>query len=172
MRRIVGRLIGLAIAGLTAATPLVAQEPTAKAQAELATALAPKHVSLQTGLTSVASKGTPISAKYEYEDGKLQLSVYTQKAGQFYEVIVDHHSGKVAGTKKIADGEDLTKAKAQSAAMAKTKQSLETAVAKALADNPGYSAVSVTPALSGGQASAEITLMKGRGFKTVTEPLA
>jgi len=56
--------------------------------------------------------------------------------------------------------------------MAKAKKSLKAAVGKAVADNPGYKAVSVTPALNGGKASAVITLLKGRAFKTVTEPLS
>ena len=172
MRRIAGVFLSAAVAALVVIAPVASGQESTKAQAELATALSAKHVSLATGITDAGVKGTPISAKYEYEDGKLQLSVYTQKAGQFYEVIIDHHSGKVAETKKISDGEDLTKAKAQSEAMAKAKKSLKMAVAKALTDNPGYSAVSATPALSGGQASAEVTLMKGRAFKTVTEPLA
>src|ERR1700694_3185260 len=34
-------------------------------------------VQLSQGLAASASKGTPISGKFEVEDGKLQLSVYT-----------------------------------------------------------------------------------------------
>lgn len=36
------------------------------------------------------SEGQPISGKFEVEDGKLQLAVYTAKDGKFFEVIVDH----------------------------------------------------------------------------------
>jgi hypothetical protein len=36
-------------------------------------------VSLDDGLRASETRGTPISAKFEIEDGKLQLSVYTKK---------------------------------------------------------------------------------------------
>src|SRR6266542_2939875 len=75
-------------------------------------------VSLDKGLAAAQQKGKPISGKFEMEDGKLQLSVYTAKQGKFWEVIVDHTSGKVSKTKEIKEGEDLTAAKAQSEAMA------------------------------------------------------
>jgi len=147
-------------------------QESAKEQAALATALHAKHVALATGIKAAAVKGTPISAKYEYADGKLQLSVYTEKAGQFSEVVVDHHTGKVATTEKITDAGDLKDSQAQSAATAKAKSSLAAALTKALAANKGYGAVSAIATLKDGQAVAEITLIKGTEFKTVTEPLA
>src|SRR5258707_3198648 len=70
-------------------------------------------VSLEKGLSTSEAEGKPISAKFEIEDGKLQLSVYTAKDGKFYEVIVDHQTGKVAKTEPITSGDDLTAAKAQ-----------------------------------------------------------
>ncbi len=173
MRSIAGIAAGSVVVGLmVTGTVASGQESDTKTQAELASALAAKHISLQTGLTRAAARGTPISAKYEYEDGKLILSVYTEKRGQFFEVTVNHRSGKVAKTEKISEGDDLENAKAQSLAIAKAKESLKAAVGKAVADNPGYRAVSVTPSLNAGKASAEVTLLKGRAFKTVTEPLA
>ena len=78
-------------------------------------------VTLQQGLTAAAQQGRPISAKFEVEDGKLQLSVYTAKDGKFSEVIVDHMTGKVSETESITEGEDLAEAKLQSAAMEKAK---------------------------------------------------
>ena len=53
-------------------------------------------VSLARGLLAAKTRGTPISAKYEVEGGKLQLSVYTAKAGHFDEVVVDNRTGKIA----------------------------------------------------------------------------
>ena len=160
-----------ALLTVMSSTAALAQAAT-KEQAALATALRAKHVALATALDAAAAKGKPISAKYEYEDGKLQLSVYTEKGGQFSEVIVDHHSGKVAKTEKITEGDDLKSAQAQSAATAKAKSSLAAALGKALAANKGYSAVSATATLNGAQPVAEITLMKGAEFKTVSEPLS
>jgi hypothetical protein len=45
------------------------------------------------------------------------------------------------------------------------------ALAKALAENAGYTAVEITPVLEGGHPVAEITLMKGGQFKSVSKPL-
>src|SRR5713101_7587501 len=120
---------------------------TARAQddAALAKALTGVTVSLEQGLRASAARGVPISGKFEVEDGKLQLSVYTMKAGKYSEVVVDHKTGKVSKTEAITDGEDLAAAKEQSAAMAKAKLSLVAATKKALVANKGFRAVSVTP---------------------------
>src|SRR5262249_58099354 len=101
-----------------------AQTPQDKEHADLAKALKDAKIPLQQGLTASAKEGKPISAKYEVEDGKLQLSVYTMKADKFSEVIVDHKTGKIAKSEPITQGDDLTHAKDQSAAMAKAKRSL------------------------------------------------
>jgi hypothetical protein len=160
---------GVLVVALAMSSRVAASQETSK---ELATALGAKHVALAMGIEAAAATGRPISAKYEYEDGKLQLSVYTEKAGQFSEVVVDHSSGKISKTEKITAGDDLKAAQTQSAAIAKAKSSLTLALEKALAANKGYSAVSATATLKAGQPVAEITLMKGTEFKTVTEPLA
>ncbi len=148
-----------------------AQKDEAKEHAELAKALSAAKISLQTGLTASAGAGTPISAKYEVEDGKLQLSVYTMKGPKFSEVIVDHGTGKVAKTAAITSGDDLTAAKAQSEAMAKAKRSLRTVADQAAKENKGYRVVSVMPAVKDGHPVAEVTLVKGNEFKTVSEKL-
>jgi len=69
------------------------------------------------------------------DEGKLQLSVYTEKSGKFYEVVVDHVTGKVAKSEPITEGEDLAAAKGQSEVMSKAKLSLRAAVGKAVAAN-------------------------------------
>ena len=148
-----------------------AQKDEAKEHAELAKALSAAKISLQTGLSASGRAGTPISAKYEMEDGKLQLSVYTMKGPAFSEVIVDHTTGKVAKTEAITSGDDLTAAKAQSEAMAKAKRSLRTVADQAAKENKGYRVVSVMPALKEGHPVAEVTLVKGSEFKTVSEQL-
>jgi len=120
-------------------------------------------VTLQDALKATEALGTPISAKFEVEDGKLQLSVYTAKGDRFSEVIVDHRTGKVAKTEAITSGDDLKAAEEQSAAIgkAKGKGSLRAAVTKVLATIKGARAVSVLAKLDGGQPVAEITLLKG-----------
>src|SRR5215813_308810 len=142
-----------------------------KEHAELAKALKDAKVPLQRGLTASAKEGKPISAKYEVEDGKLQLSVYTMKGDQFSEVIVDHRTGKIAKTEPITQGDDLTHAKAQAEAMAKAKRSLDAAASEAVRENKGYRVVSVTPGLKDGHPVAEVSLVKGTDWKTVSEKL-
>ena len=139
--------------------------------AELAKALKDAKISLQRGLTASAKAGKPISAKYEVEHGKLQLSVYTMKRDTFSEVIVDYKTGKVAKAVPITGGEDLTAAKGQSEAMAKAKRSLDAAASEAVKENKGYRAVSVMPALKDGHPVADVTLVKGTEWKTVSEKL-
>src|SRR5205085_8796224 len=125
----------------------------------------------QQGLTASAKEGKPISAKYEVEDGKLQLSVYTMKGDSFSEVIVDHKTGKVAKTEPITKGDDLTHAKEQSEAMVKAKRSLNAAASEAVKENKGYRVVSVMPTVKDGHPVADVTLVKGTEWKTVAEKL-
>jgi hypothetical protein len=143
----------------------------AKEHAELEKALKDAKVPLERGLTASAKEGKPISAKYEVEDGKLQLSVYTTKGDSFSEVIVDHKTGKIAKTDPITQGDDLTHAKEQSEAMAKAKRSLGAAAAEAVRENKGYRVVRVFPALKDGHPVADVTLVKGTEWKTVSEKL-
>jgi uncharacterized membrane protein YkoI len=148
-----------------------AQTPEEKERAELATALKDADISLQRGLTASATEGKPISAKYEVEHGKLQLSVYTMKGDTFSEVIVDHKTGKVAKAEPITQGDDLTHAKSQSEAMAKATRPLDAAASEAVKENAGYRVVSVMPALKDGHPVADVTLVKGADWKTVAEKL-
>jgi len=138
---------------------------------QLAKALKEAKIPLQRGLAASAKEGKPISAKYEVEDGKLQLSVYTMKGAGFSEVIVDHNTGKIAKTEPITQGDDLAHAKEQSAAMAKAKRSLGAAASEAIKENRGYRVVSVMPALKDDHPVADVTLVKGTEWKTVSEKL-
>ena len=142
-----------------------------KDHAELAKALKDAKIPLQRGLAASAKEGKPISAKYEVEDGKLQLSVYTMKGDKFSEVIVDHKTGKVAKTEAITSGDDLAAAKSQSEAMAKAKRSLDAAASAAVKENKGFRVVSVMPALKDGHPVADVTLVKGEEWKTASEKL-
>jgi hypothetical protein len=150
-------VLAITAAWLLSGQPAWAQKDEAQEHAELAKALSAAKVSLQTGLSASATAGTPISAKYEVEDGKLQLSVYTKKGSGFSEVVVDHTTGKVAKTEAITSGDDLTAAKAQSEAMEKAKRSLRTATDQAAKENKGYRVVSVMPVLKDAHPVAEVT---------------
>jgi len=148
-----------------------AQTPADQEHAELAKALKDAKIPLERGLTASAKEGKPISAKYEVEDGKLQLSVYTMKGNNFSEVIVDHKTGKIAKAEPITKGDDLSHAKEQSEAMAKAKRSLGAAASEAVKENKGYRVVSVMPAVKEGHPVADVTLVKGTEWKTVSEKL-
>jgi hypothetical protein len=160
-------------AALVCAPPAVwAQGHDDKEHAELAKALKDTRLPLERGISASTKEGTPISAKYEVEDGKLQLSVYTMKAGEkFSEVIVDHKKGSIAKSEPITQGDDLTHAKAQSEAMAKAKRSLQAAASSAVKQNKGFRAVSVMPSMKDGHPVADVTLLKGEEWKTVSEKL-
>ena len=148
-----------------------AQPHDDKERKELATAMKDAKVPLQQGLAASAKEGKPISAKYEVEYGKLQLSVYTMKGDKFSEVIVDHKSGKIAKAEPITKDDDLKDAKAQSQAMAKAKRSLDAAASEAVKQNKGFRAVSVMPSVKDDHPVADVTLVKGTEWKTVSEKL-
>ena len=136
--------------------------------AALIKAVSRAKVTLQQGLTASQREGRPISGKFEIEDGKLQLSIYTEKAGKFFEVIVDHVSGSVAKTEPITEGDDLAEAKTQSAAMAKAKTDLKSATNRAAV---GSRAVAVIPELKDGHPVASVSFAKGDKLQTATQPL-
>jgi hypothetical protein len=139
--------------------------------AALASAMKNASATLQGGLKASEGQGIPISAKFEIEDGKLQLSVYTIKGNDFMEVVADPNTGAIAKSEKITDAGDLKEAAEQKAAMAKAKVPLLTATETAVKANAGSRAVSVVPELKNGQAMAEVTLLEGTTFKKVTEKL-
>lgn len=165
MIRHAGVLIALLI--LLSSIYIYGDENTAR----LSDAVKSAKVSLESGLKASEKEGKPISAKYELEDGKLQLSVYTEKAGKFNEVVVDHTTGKIAKTEVITSGDDLTAAKEQSAAMAHAKRSLRQAVTAAKKAHKGFRALSVVPELKASHPVATITLVKDHETLTATEKL-
>jgi hypothetical protein len=144
-------------------------------QAELANAMSGVKVSLQQAFTASEREGQPISGKFEVENGKLQLSVYTAKDGKFFEVIVDHMSGSIAKVEPITEGEDLTHAKSQKAAMDRAKVKLSDAATKAKGQAKGEAAdvlvVSAVPELKDDKPEAAIVLLQGKRFSTASERL-
>jgi lipopolysaccharide export LptBFGC system permease protein LptF len=63
--------------------------------AALAAAMKDATATLQGGIRASESEGTTISAKFEIEDGKLRLSVYTMKGDSFMEVVADPKTGAI-----------------------------------------------------------------------------
>jgi len=160
--------IVLLTCALTASTGLAQGR---QGQAALGKAVASAKVSLDQGLAASESLGKPISAKFELDKGKLQLSVYVMKGTAFSEAIVDYTSGKITEQTPITEGEDLAHAKSQTAAMAKATHSLRDAVGTALKANPKFRVVSVMPSMAAGHPKAAVVLAMGQTFKTVSEPL-
>ena len=140
-------------------------------EAALAAAMKNASATLQGGVKASEAQGTPISAKFEIEDGKLRLSVYTMKGSDFIEVVADPNTGAIAKAEKITDSDDLKAASSQKAAMARAKVPLLAAAETAVKANTGSLAVSIFPELKNGQATAEVTLLQGTTFKKVTEKL-
>ena len=160
----------VAVIGLWSAVGATARAEESN-PAALAAAMKNATATLQGGLRASEAQGTPISAKFEIEDGKLQLSVYTMKGNDFMEVVADPNTGAVAKAEKITEADDLKEATEQKAAMAKAKVPLLTSAETAVKANAGSRAVSIVPELKGGQAVAEVTLLQGTAFKKVTEKL-
>jgi hypothetical protein len=137
----------------------------------LATALKDATATLQGVLKASEPEGRPISAKFELEDRKLQLSVYTIKGDSFMEVVADPETGAIVKAEKITDADDLKDATAQKSAMAKATVPLLVATETAVKANAGFRAVSIIPELKDGHAMAQVTLLQGTTFKNVSEKL-
>jgi hypothetical protein len=157
--------VSLASAG---ALPVQAQDEDVAA---LVAALKETKLTLQDGLKASEREGQPLSAQFEIDDGKLQLSIYTSKGDDFTEVIADPKIGAVVKAEKITDSDDLNDAVDQKAAMDKATISLLAAADTAEKDNPGSRVVGIFPDLRDGHAVAEVTLLQGEGAKKVTEKL-
>ncbi len=165
-------VLGLAaLAGFADHNAIFAGDDEKKGQEALIKMLGAAKISLQQGLAASEQAGQPISGKFEVEDGKLQLSVYTSKDGKFSELLIDYVTGKVTKAEPITEGEDFAAANSQSAAMAKAKTSLKEAVDKAAAQSASARVVSAVPSLKDGHPVTSIVLLDGEQFKTVQQPL-
>jgi hypothetical protein len=138
-----------------------------KEKADLAPIVSGAKVTLEQALATSKKDGKPVSAKFEIENGKPQLSVYTIKEGsKYFEVIVDQTSGEIAKADPISGGEDLTEAKKQNDGMFRATRELREAVKEAKRDNPGYNAVSVSSEMKDNHSVATVLLVKDNDWKT------
>src|SRR6266446_2312335 len=138
-----------------------------KEKADLAPVVTGAKVTLEQGLLTSKKNGKPISAKFEIENGKPQLSIYTVKDGsKYFEVIVDHTSGEIAKADPITGGDDLANARKQNDGMFRATRELREAVKEAKRDNPGYSAVSVWSEMKDDHSIATVLLVKDNDWKT------
>jgi uncharacterized membrane protein YkoI len=160
-----------ALAGFADHNALFASDDDDEDQEALIKKLGDAKISLQQGLAASEQAGQLISAKFEVEDGKLQLSVYTAKEGKFFEVLINYVTGKVLKIEPITEGDDLAAANSQSAAMTKAKTSLKEAVDKAVTQSANSRAISTVSSLKDGHPLASIVLLEGEQVKTVQQPL-
>ena len=138
-----------------------------KEKADLAPIVSGAKVTLEQAMATSKKDGKPVSAKFEIDNGKPQLSVYTVKEGsKYFEVIVDQTSGEITKADAITGGDDLTAAKKQSDGMFRATRELREAVKEAKRDNPGYNAVSVSSEMKDNHSVATVLLVKDNDWKT------
>jgi hypothetical protein len=138
-----------------------------KEKTDLAPIVSGAKVTLEQAMATSKKNGKPVSAKFEIENGKPQLSVYTIKEGsKYFEVIVDQTSGEIAKADPITGGDDLTEAKKQNDGMFRATRELREAVKEAKHDNPGYKAVSVSSEMKDNHSVATVLLVKDNDWKT------
>ena len=142
-----------------------------EAQEALIKTMGNAKISLQQGLEASEQQGQPISAKFEIDNGKLQLSIYTAKEGKFSEVLVDYLTGKILKVDPLQGSDDLTAAHEQNAAMAKAKLSLRTAVDITMSESASVRAVNVVPVLKDGHPVASMDVLSYNEIRAIQQPL-
>ena len=156
---------------MTAASASAALADDAADKAALAKQISSAKVTLQQGLAAGEAQGQAISGKFEVDEGKFQLSVYTAKGAALQEVVVDYTTGKITKAEPLSEADDIAAGKKQVAVMAKATTTLKDAVDKAEKQMPGFRAMSVEPKSKANHPVAVVTLVKGAQFKSVSEPL-
>jgi hypothetical protein len=172
MRRFALGLLALLSIGLLAGPGLRGQETADREAVSLAEAVQRTKDSLIRGLSASARYGEPIAVTFTLQDGTLQLSVCTVRRETFCHVMVDPTTWKVVAVEPITSADALAAAHTQRAAMARAKWSLHSVAVKTLKGHKGFSLVSIVPSLTAMERPvAEVTLVKGKQWKTVVEML-
>jgi predicted nucleic acid-binding OB-fold protein len=161
--------IAFAMATLASSHPPLAAEQGDQA---LVKAIGDAKLSLLQGIAQVA-KGTevPIEAKYEMEDGKLMLSVYTSAKGfdtaaednSFNEYKGDVTTPAWAPKKEVfADLKHIARSAQYHALLSMTKTSIPTIIQKASAQG---TVLSVKEKIRGGKPVFEVMIVQGGTIK-------
>ena len=165
-------VLGLAaLIGLADHNSIFADDDDDEGREGLIKLLDTSKVNLQQGVAASEQQGKPISAKFEVDDGKLQLSVYAAKEDKFFEVLINYMTGQVLRIEPVTEGDDLAAASSQSAAMAAAKTTLKEAVDKAVLQSANARVASAMPSLKDGRPVVSIAFLEGEQFKTVEQPL-
>ncbi|HWL86851.1 MAG TPA: hypothetical protein VNO21_13670 [Polyangiaceae bacterium] len=130
-----------------------------------------KHTLLEGVQSAQKGNGAAISAKIEFEDGKLQLSVYTAKAGlekdAEHNVLIELQGETTSAkwdpkTEVFEDREHLGRASAQLTALQTASISLEDAIKKASALKKG-SVFSAIPSVKDGKSVVVVLIATPAG---------
>jgi hypothetical protein len=145
---------------------------------QLLAVLPTAKVSLQQGIALAEQRsGVAISAKFEIEDGKFSLSVYTAKKG--IEPAPEHNVlAELSGDPRLpewqpqeeifSDAPHIERASMHLTALQRSRTKLSGVIAKALAQQPGEP-YSVTPELVGTKPKYHIAIATGGGKSTVID---
>jgi hypothetical protein len=128
-------------------------------------------VTLEEGLRASEIAGKPISARFEVEDGQLQLSVYVVTDTGYAEAIIATDTGILMSAQKMTDPDDLEAARAQNQAVRGATIPLRIATEKVVMNRRGIRGVSVVPETRAGRPGAKVTLLNKGTFTTVWQPL-
>lgn len=171
----------LLVAGVLGSSAAGAEESQESKDLEaVARALGKTKLTLLDGIRQ-ATQGTavPISAKFEMEDGKLSLSVYTAGKGLAVpaeENVLQELSGSPEGDKwtpqveVFKDVPHVARSAEQLAVLALARTSLEKMVVQAQKRGDG-TVFSITPAVKNHRPVAVLLISKKGRVKTLTEPL-
>ena len=167
------------LSGAIAALP-AARADDAKDTQALIEALGKSKHTLADGMRQAAKGGAvPISAKFELEDGKLSLSVYTAEKGLSVPAeknVLQELSGSPEGDKwtpnveVFKDVPHVARSSEQLTLMALGKASLTTIIARVQKTQSG-TVFSVTPVISNHRAVAEVLVADDGKVKKVLQPL-
>src|SRR6266480_3382611 len=165
--------------GLIGLAPLTGAEYSQDTQA-LLEALGKSQLTVLDGVRQAAKGGAvPISAKFELEDGKLSLSVYTAEKGLSVPAeknVLQELSGSPEGDKwtpnveVFKDVPHVARSSEQLTLMALGKASLTNIIARVQKTQSG-TVFSVTPVISNHRAVAEVLVADDGKVKKVLQPL-
>src|SRR5881396_2527562 len=165
--------------GLIAPAPITGAEDSKDTQA-LLEALGKSKLTVLDGVRQAAKGGAvPISAKFELEDGKLSLSVYTAEKGLSVPAeknVLQELSGSPEGDKwtpnveVFKDVPHVARSSEQLTLMALGKASLTNIIARVEKTQSG-TVFSVTPVIRNHKAVAEVLVADDGKVKKVFQPL-
>src|SRR6266571_794647 len=94
------------VAIITAVGASAVHADDASDKAAVAKQIGSAKITLQQGLAAGEARGQAISGKFEIDEGKFQLSVYTAKGATLEEVIVDYTTGKIVKAEPLSEADD------------------------------------------------------------------